>query len=114
MVFHRRLIDRHQRQSEIRHPTALVLHMDAAGRPLGVHRTRAHGHLPVTRHPPSTGIVWPFGASEPAIHASGLAPQMSCCARSGKSDASQAQTLIRHATHDVEPHPRPSSAITSM
>jgi hypothetical protein len=74
----------------------------------------AHGHRPLTRHPPSTGTVSPFGASDPAIHASRLAPQMSACARSGNNDASHAQTLIRLATHDVEPQPRPSSAITSM
>jgi hypothetical protein len=74
----------------------------------------AHGHRPVTRQPPSTGTVVPFGASDPAIHASGLDPQMSLCARSGKSDASQAQTLIRLATHEVDPQPRPTSAMTSI
>src|SRR5262245_35242657 len=72
----------------------------------------AHIHLPVTRHPPSTGFASPCGASDPAIHASRLLPQMSCWARSGKRLASHAHTLMRLATHDVEPHPRPSASIT--
>ena len=62
----------------------------------------AHGHRPVTRQPPSTGMASPCGASEPATHASGFAPHTSRCARSGKSAASQAQTLIRLATHAVD------------
>jgi hypothetical protein len=74
----------------------------------------AHIHRPFTRQPPSTGLASPCGASEPATQASGLALQMSCCARSGNSPASQAQTLIRLATQAVDPQPRPSSAITAM
>ena len=74
----------------------------------------AHGQRPVTRQPPSTGTAEPFGASDPAIHASRSSPQMSACACSGKSAASHAHTLIRLATQDVEPQPRPTSAITSM
>ena len=65
----------------------------------------AQGHRPVTRQPPSTGTAVPFGASDPATHASGSDSQMSACARSGKSAASQAQTLIRLATQAVEPQP---------
>ena len=68
----------------------------------------AHGQRPVTRHPPSTATAVPFGASDPAIHASRSSPQMSACARSGKSAASHAHTLIRLATQAVEPQPRPS------
>src|SRR5262245_47219195 len=74
----------------------------------------AHGHRPVTRHPPSTGTAMPLGASEPAAHASGFEPQTSLCARSGKSEASHAQMLIRLATQAVEPQPQPNSLITSM
>ena len=74
----------------------------------------AQGHRPLTRQPPSTGTAVPFGASDPATHASGSDSQMSRCARSGKSAASHAQTLTRLATHAVEPQPRPSSLITSM
>ena len=74
----------------------------------------AHGHRPVTRHPPSTGVATPFGASEPAAHASGFDPQTSRCARSGKSEASHAQMLMRLATQAVEPQPHPSSLITSI
>ena len=92
----------------------LVPHVDAAGRPLRVQDPDAHGHRPFTRQPPSTGVASPCGASEPATHASGSAPQTSRCARSGNSAASHAQTLIRLATHAVDPQPRPISAITSM
>src|SRR5262245_3500383 len=74
----------------------------------------AQGQRPVTRQPPSTGFASPCGASEPAAHASRLLPHTSCCAFSGNSAASHAQTLMRLATHDVEPQPRPSSAMTSM
>src|SRR5215204_6523320 len=73
----------------------------------------AHGQRPLTRHPPSTAVVLPIGLSEPAIQASGFVPHTSRWARSGKSDASHAQTLIRLATHAVEPQPRPTSATTS-
>ena len=74
----------------------------------------AHGQRPLTRHPPSTGTAVPFGASDPAIQASGSAAQTSCCARSGNKAASHSQTLMRLATHAVDPHPCPISAITSM
>src|SRR5712671_3459905 len=74
----------------------------------------AHIHLPVTRHPPSTGTALPCGASDPATHASRFVPHTSCCARSGNRLVSHAQTLIRLATHDVDPQPRPSSSIASM
>src|SRR5262245_10815934 len=67
----------------------------------------AQGHRPLTRHPPSTGVATPLGASDPAAHASGFDSQMSLCARSGKSDASHAHTLIRLATQDVDPQPHP-------
>ena len=50
----------------------------------------AHGQRPLTRHPPSTGTASPFGASDPAAHASGFDSQTSLCARSGKSDQPRA------------------------
>src|SRR5688572_16169838 len=70
--------------------------------------TYSHGQ------PPSTGTAVPFGASDPAIQASGSGAQTSCCARSGNEAASHSQTLMRLATHAVDPHPCPISAITSM
>ena len=113
-VLDRQLRHRHEREAEVHGLAGVVVHVDAARGPLRVHQPDAHIHLPVTRHPPSTAFASPCGASDPATHASGFAPQTSCCARSGNSAASHAQTLIRLATHDVEPQPRPSSAITSM
>src|SRR5665213_2329159 len=74
----------------------------------------AHIHFPVTSQPPSTGVASPCGASDPATHASGFAPHTSRCACSGNRLVSHAQTLIRLATHDVEPQPRPSSVMTSI
>ncbi len=93
-------------------PAALFMWMPQAAH-CACRHPDAHIQRPVTRHPPSTGTAVPWGASEPATHASPFAPHTSRCARSGNSAASHAQTLMRLATQAVEPHPRPSSAVTS-
>jgi hypothetical protein len=94
-------------------PRGFVMRMPQAAH-CACRQPEAHGQRPVTRQPPSTGVAEPFGASEPATQVSGPSPQTSRCARSGKSEASHAQTLSRLATQAVEPQPRPSSAMTAM
>ena len=104
-VLDRQIGHRHQRQPEVGHLAALVLHVDAARRPLRVQRIptpTAIARSRASRRRPASPRRAARASRRPTRR--GLRSQMSCCARSGKSAGEPGADV------DQARHPRRRSA----